>query len=69
MPNIICIVRIQKNKKNLVQSFKLLSGRDGWDRAHPGVGPYPSSADPGLIKVTRDKNDHRSLKWKAYLTV
>lgn len=47
-----------------------LTGRDGRDRAHPGVGPYPSTIDdPNLISVNADGEElrHAWYQWVVFV--
>lgn len=45
-----------------------LTGRDGRDRPHPGIGPYPGP-DPNLIKVTEDGDEirHAWYQWVVFV--
>ena len=43
-----------------------LVGKRGHDFPHPGVGPYPSSEDSGLIRVT-DQGDEIRHAWYQWV--
>eukprot|EP00092_Neocalanus_flemingeri_P035835 GFUD01039015.1.p1 GENE.GFUD01039015.1~~GFUD01039015.1.p1 ORF type:complete len:398 (-),score=70.77 GFUD01039015.1:273-1466(-) len=45
-----------------------LTGRQGRDFPHPGVGPYPSS-DPGLVEVTEEGDEirHAWYQWVVFV--
>jgi len=47
-----------------------LTGKQGQDFAHPGVGPYPSNgADPNLVEVTEDGDEirHAWYQWVVFV--
>ncbi|XP_023329396.1 innexin inx2 isoform X2 [Eurytemora carolleeae] len=46
-----------------------LTGRLGVDFPHPGVGPYPVTADRGLVKVTEEGDEirHAWYQWVVFV--